>query len=774
MGNDLEDDATGVDIISNQAAGSYYATLTHIATGCAMVESVEIEVDDKIVLPLVTVVEDDPDQNCSGTADTGILTAMADGVTAGYTFDWFSGTTAGPAGTGDAGLTPQSNQATGLNAGDFTVLVVNTTTGCEDTQTIALSSDPLMPVINTFTTVGSTNCEPGNGEITITGISTGAISDYTYNVYDQRSEVESGTPVLTSATATITGLAAGTYYVTAVHNLAAIPTNCTSPAIEIEVEDLSTAPVISIATTTLQSNCDPTIPNGSISVLADDQVFGYTFAWYAGDAVDLGNEISNTQTATGLSAGKYTVSVTNDATGCTSLRTYNMIDNVQEPIELATSTSPNFNCAPGMEDGRMSVKVLNPNIPAEDYDYLWYQGDIANPDINNPFFTGNLQEGVIDGTYTVLVVDPSGGCESLPTLVVIEDATNTMELMFEITEEQSMTNCIGPNAILSAAATSGVISDYRFEWYAGVDNTGTSMGDRLKYDSLTIGSYHVEMYDRYTGCMVSQTVEVNDSTEVVTGVETTIISDRTNCTIPNGEVLALVNGETFGYSFEWTDQANAVVSSGSSATGLDVGSYNVTVTSNATGCDSDPVAVNVSDITREPKFFVENSTAFCDLDDGKATMVFDFPIEVDSVRWTKLSGNDSGPVGEDLSLNGMSGGEYHVFLKDKNNCTSEQSFIIETEIVIYNGVSDNGDGKNDIFYIACADLFTNNSVKIYNRTGTLVYKADSYNNNDVVFNGQSNTGLSSGTGGLPEGTYFYVFDKGDGDKEVQGYLELVR
>ncbi|MFY0628226.1 MAG: gliding motility-associated C-terminal domain-containing protein, partial [Reichenbachiella sp.] len=777
LDNSIQDDATGVDQLTAQTAGTYYATLTHISTNCAMTQSVEVEIENEIVLPVITITEDDPDQNCSGTDDKGILTALADGVTAGYTFDWFTGSTAGTAGTGNAGLTPQSNEATGLNAGEFTVLVV-APTGCEETATFTLSNTPIEPVISAIGTSGSTFCTPGNGSINVTGISEGALTDYSYLIYTE-SDL-SDTP-RTSTTADIPDVSPGTYYVVARHDQSAPITNCVSPVVEVNVEDLSSPPILTVNNVTLQSNCDSGTPNGLISILADDQVIGFSFSWID-EATNL--EISTNQTAQMLSAGEYTVTVENDDTGCTTVKTYTMVDDIQEPIQLSTSSSPNSNCAPGTEDGRMSVSVINPVVPGEDYDYYWFDGEDENPDITDPLYTGNIQRGLVDGTYTVFVVEPTGGCMSEPTTVVIDDITNTMDIAFEITEEQSMTNCIGPNAILSARATTGQISDYRFEWFEGVDNTGVSLGSLLKYDSLAIGDYHVEMYDRYTGCMVSKTHEVADSTELVTGVETTVITDRTNCTIENGVALALVDGETFGYTFEWTDAANAIIGSSSTASGLDEGTYNVVAKSNATGCLSEPVEVNIANITREPVFTVEHNDAVCDFNDGLATMVFEVPVEVDSVRWNKLidplpltagiDGTNSNDVGNDLSLAGISGGDYHVFLRDKNNCTYEQRFTIDTEIVIYNGVSDNGDGKNDFFYIACADLFGNNSVKIYNRTGTLVYEASRYDNGDVVFNGQSNTGLASGSDGLPVGTYFYIFDKGDGDDVVQGYLELVR
>lgn len=65
-------------------------------------------------------------------------------------------------------------------------------------------------------------------------------------------------------------------------------------------------------------------------------------------------------------------------------------------------------------------------------------------------------------------------------------------------------------------------------------------------------------------------------------------------------------------------------------------------------------------------------------------------------------------------------------------------------------------------------------MKIFNRSGILVYEADGYDNDEIVFDGIGREGLYLGGNLLPVGTYFYVIDKRDGTKPKSGYLELVR
>ena len=92
-----------------------------------------------------------------------------------------------------------------------------------------------------------------------------------------------------------------------------------------------------------------------------------------------------------------------------------------------------------------------------------------------------------------------------------------------------------------------------------------------------------------------------------------------------------------------------------------------------------------------------------------------------------------------------------------------------SDLTIYNAVSPNEDGLNDVFKILNIDQFPNNKVAIFTRWGDKVYEITGYDNVDKVFVGQSNVGKSYL---LAEGTYYYVIDKGDGTEQLNGFLEL--
>jgi len=118
--------------------------------------------------------------------------------------------------------------------------------------------------------------------------------------------------------------------------------------------------------------------------------------------------------------------------------------------------------------------------------------------------------------------------------------------------------------------------------------------------------------------------------------------------------------------------------------------------------------------------------------------------------------------------------DYEVIVTGIGSCVTVDIVTIGSEILVYNGISPNGDGSNDNWIIECIQNFENNNVKLYNRNGQLVYETDNYNNLDISFNGAGNRGIYIGTNNVPDGTYFFVIDKGDGSDPRSGYVELIR
>ena len=107
-------------------------------------------------------------------------------------------------------------------------------------------------------------------------------------------------------------------------------------------------------------------------------------------------------------------------------------------------------------------------------------------------------------------------------------------------------------------------------------------------------------------------------------------------------------------------------------------------------------------------------------------------------------------------------------LNDANNRAEAE--VTPHCLTIYNEFSPNNDGSNDFFKIDCIEYFNNNSIEIYNRLGSLVFSATNYKND---WNGTSNVGGTVGGKQVPDGTYYYVLDLGNGVIK-KGWLYIIR
>lgn len=99
-------------------------------------------------------------------------------------------------------------------------------------------------------------------------------------------------------------------------------------------------------------------------------------------------------------------------------------------------------------------------------------------------------------------------------------------------------------------------------------------------------------------------------------------------------------------------------------------------------------------------------------------------------------------------------------------CDTAKLVIIakESSVIIPNAFSPNNDNVNDLFVIAGIENFPNNELQIFDRNGLLVFNVRAYKN---TWNGVNNKGVA-----LDSGSYFYVFNKKDGSKLLNGYIVL--
>jgi gliding motility-associated-like protein len=100
---------------------------------------------------------------------------------------------------------------------------------------------------------------------------------------------------------------------------------------------------------------------------------------------------------------------------------------------------------------------------------------------------------------------------------------------------------------------------------------------------------------------------------------------------------------------------------------------------------------------------------------------------------------------------------------------TEEVTSVPCPLIFYSLITPNSDGDNDAWIIENIDEsdFSENKVVILNRWGNEVWKAENYNNDNVVWTGISDKGQA-----LPDGTYFYSVDTRS--LSFRGYVELHR
>lgn len=100
------------------------------------------------------------------------------------------------------------------------------------------------------------------------------------------------------------------------------------------------------------------------------------------------------------------------------------------------------------------------------------------------------------------------------------------------------------------------------------------------------------------------------------------------------------------------------------------------------------------------------------------------------------------------------------------------------QIDVINVITPNGDGIHDELTINGIENYPNNTVRIYNRWGVMVYQTNAYNTSGNIFDGTSQGRVTVDRDNkLPVGTYFYVIDyedQGGNMKQLSGYIYINR
>ena len=599
-------------------AGTYTVTVTD-TNGCIQTASVtltEPAAPIALATTLSTSITGGFNINCNGGTD-GTATVNPSGGTAPYTFAWSDGQT--------------TQTATGLSAGNITVVVTDAN-GCVDSVTIGLT-EPAAPIslatsLSTSLTGGfNINCNGGtDGTATVTP--SGGTAPYTYAWSDGQN------------TQTATGLSAG--------NISVVVTDANGCTDSVTVGLTEPAAPISLTTTLSTSitggfniNCNGG-NDGTATVNPAGGTAPYTYLWSDGQ---------NTQTATGLTAGNYTVVVT-DANGCTD----NIAVVLTEPA-AALSLTPglsssitggfNINCNGGT-DGTATATPAGGTAP---YTYAWSNGQ-----------TADTATGLAAGTYTVVVTDANGCADSL-TVTLTEPPTPISIVVTTVDATGA-----GLSNGSATANPSGGTGPYTYAWSDG-QNTATATG-------LAAGTYTVVVTDA-NGCSDSSTALIGEPSALVLATNSTTnilcFGDLT------GAIDINVAGAVPPYTYDW-QQGGTSFAATQDVSGLAAGTYTVDVTdfNGNTAAATFTLTQPAAPIAIVPTLSTSTTGGFNINCNGGSDGAISLAVTGGTGAYTYTWTRGGTAVGSTQNLTGLIAGTYIVTVTDANGC-SEQDTITLTE-----------------------------------------------------------------------------------------------
>ncbi|MEX2597229.1 MAG: hypothetical protein WEC59_09915, partial [Salibacteraceae bacterium] len=562
--------ATGTSA-SGLSAGTYTVTATD-ANGCT--DTAEVTITQPATGVSISI-NSITNVDCNGDTTGAITANAATGGSGGYTYLWSNGGTA---------LTN-----TGLTAGTYTITVTDAG-GCTDTAS-ATVTEPLPLTVDT-TSVQNPSCGGANdGSITVTGV--GGSSPYSYL---WSSGGTSGTE---------SGLSTGTYTVTVTDD------NTCSQTLSITL----TAPSGISVTISVDSNVSCLGgSNGQLTATPSGGSSPFTYAW---------SPSGNTQTISNLSAGSYTVTVTDD-NGCTGTAT----ESITEPgsaVVASIASSSDVSCFNG-SDGEATAAGAG-GTPG--YSFLWSNAS-----------TVAAISGLTVGTYSVTVTDNNGCTDS--TSVTISQPTSGVSISINSTTN---VDCNGNStgSIVANAATGGT-PGYTYLWSNG--------GSNLTNSNLAAGTYTITVTDN-NGC--TDTVSATVTEPPVLIIDTTSTTEPTCATSANGSITVAASGGTPGFNYLWnTGSTSATINN------LNAGNYTVTVTDN--NLCTEELTVSLGDQGGIDASITVNSNLTCVGDStGELTASGSNGTAPYTFAW---SNSETSGV-----ISNLGAGTYTVTVTDNNGCT---------------------------------------------------------------------------------------------------------
>ncbi len=480
------------------------------------------------------------------------------------------------------------------------------------------------------------------------------------------------------------------------------------------VQDTGLVRIIQPGTFTLQANdlsCNGDSTGNIQTSIADPD--SYTYNWTGPDGfTSTAADINN------LVAGEYGLTVT-DSEGEVI---YSDLITLTEPppLQLNDLEIGVADCTIG--DGTISFSVSGGVMP--------YTYDIGDGPVDDPAFAN-----LAPGDYFLTVTD-GNNCELLDTLTV----TSTNGPQLDLGGELLL--CGGENAVLDPGQHSSYL------WSNGATTPTLTVSNPGSYSVTVTNDLDCEATDQVV-------VTVSPDAEVMVG------NDFLEVCQGDSLQLMISGGDTY----QWIDPSNTLTAldiPNPIAFPEDTTTYTIIVENscNADTADLEVVVFPIVATAGADTCIAEGGLVKFNASGGVAYEWADAPFPVSNIAIPD-------PVAQptDSTL-------YSVIITDANGCVTRDSVIVlvgsdpMTSIKAINLITPNGDEKNDILEFTSLTKFGENSLKVYNRWGDLVYQKVNYQSDDERFDG-TYKGQP-----LPAGNYYYVLAFRSG--EIKQKLTILR
>ena len=445
----------------------------------------------------------------------------------------------------------------------------------------------------------------------------------------------------------------------------------------------------------------------------------------------------------GFPAGDYQLVVEN-AAGCESMLSVTVLENA---LQLDLDQTQPSDCS--LDDGQLCLELSNGEAP---YIIQTSLGDRNNVGVSEQI----CYTDIAPGSYEITIFD-ARGCQTTETLTFAAANQPTVD-----NEDFVIDGFSCPGDVDNGMITSTLSSE--FDVY---DLDNNFVGTTPIID-LSEGTYVISV-DK-NGCAAQTTV---DLTSTVNPWEVTPTITNETCVGDDGAIQLLVQGGNGNYAFLWAGSQSI----SNTANDLSAGnSYAVTI-QDFRGCETivDNLTVD-SDCQNTDYPDSARLQTLVNVPLNNICMLNDFPIPSDATLML-CEAPENGTVelaaGTCFSYvpnqDFVGDDEFCIEICDASGDCHQITVLMSVDgrdLEIMTGMSPNGDFENDYLTIKNIESYPNNTVKVYNRWGNLVFKKEGYSN-DFPWKGDFYGAM------LPSGTYYIVIDLGDGE-QMADYIQMQR